>query len=169
MNTVSNRWRRRRKFWWFVVGFFIENVVFECKNVKIFACGALKSLWRLYFFAPAAGYSPSNVRPIILSSNHRLSSDFSNLHAAIALSTHELVREAVYQYRPPWNKTEARNGRFGFGTLLNGLRHSALLWNAVQHSGSIVSDPAEVPIDYFMMISIDFTRFRVDSQWFARC
>ena len=72
MNTVSNRWRRRRKFWWFFVGFVIENMVFECKNVKMFACGALKSLWRLYFFAPAAGYSPSNVRSIILSSNHRL-------------------------------------------------------------------------------------------------
>ena len=36
------RWRRRRKFWWFFIDFSIENMIFECENVKFFACGALE-------------------------------------------------------------------------------------------------------------------------------
>ena len=49
-------WRRRRKFWWFFIDFSIENVICECKNVKIFACGALE-----------CGRSSKNlIKPLIL-------------------------------------------------------------------------------------------------------
>ena len=50
------RWRRRRKFWWVFIDFSIENVICECKNVKIFACGALE-----------CGRSSKNlIKPLIL-------------------------------------------------------------------------------------------------------
>ena len=29
-------------FHWFCIGFSIENMIYECENAKIFACGALE-------------------------------------------------------------------------------------------------------------------------------